>query len=271
MAKASKLAKFLKNHPLCCFCGGMVQATTIDHIPPKACFPRGLSPSTFEFPACAQCNNGTARDDAIFGYYSQLIDFNQSGRTSSDLERLRQLHNDLINRYPQAIPDFGSIKPLYKIGSLYSPSPVAYSVQFQSYIYQTVLHVALAKLTHALYYRETGKVLTPKHILTGITYQLQGRGAVLTDYLNMMLPVRRIATKENVHNYGNRFMYKFLYTADDDFFIYAVQFGLGLIMQGSTYGPDVRMPEDTLTNLPQVFAGQGPEFYRNIPFGVISS
>ena len=75
-----KKERFHKDHPFCCFCGGARPATTIDHVPPRACFPRGLMPEGFEFPSCKECNEGTSKQDMIFGFTASLVDFNDANR-----------------------------------------------------------------------------------------------------------------------------------------------------------------------------------------------
>jgi hypothetical protein len=125
---ASRKARFLKEHPLCCFCGGTRTATTLDHVPPKACFPLGFWPEEFEFPSCNLCNNGTSKRDTIFGFYSMLLDFNEDNRTHADRERLEKLRDEIARRYPDALPDPASREPIYRAGHIITPSPVAISV-----------------------------------------------------------------------------------------------------------------------------------------------
>ena len=66
MPKAqSKLGKkklFFAKHPYCCFCGGTKPATTLDHVPPKACFPdvRGIFIAYSGFSAAAVADVKTA-------------------------------------------------------------------------------------------------------------------------------------------------------------------------------------------------------------------
>lgn len=70
--KKSRYQKLLEDNSLCCLCGGVTRSSTVDHIPPQACFPRGFFPEGFEFPACEVCNGSTKKEDQIFGYYMQM-------------------------------------------------------------------------------------------------------------------------------------------------------------------------------------------------------
>lgn len=47
--------QFLKEHPVCCYCGDA--ATTTDHCPPRSFFERRGWPEGYEFPACGPCND----------------------------------------------------------------------------------------------------------------------------------------------------------------------------------------------------------------------
>ena len=154
--RASRKARFLREHPLCCFCGGTRPATTLDHVPPKACFQLGFCPEEFEFPSCSLCNNGTSKHDTIFGLYSMLLDFNEDNRTHADRERLEKLRDEIARRYPDALPDPASREPIYRAGRIIIPSPVAISVSTKPLVKEAMKTIG-EKLAHALYYREMKK------------------------------------------------------------------------------------------------------------------
>lgn len=68
-----RLEKFLKAHPICCFCGGGTPAINRDHIPPSSIFSNHKWPVGYEFPACEPCNNGSSRDDAVIALFSRFF------------------------------------------------------------------------------------------------------------------------------------------------------------------------------------------------------
>jgi hypothetical protein len=90
MPKLGKKKRFMQTNPFCCFCGGTAPSTTIDHVPPKACFPDGYWPDNFEFPACDACNRGSKKDDALAGFYTQQLGFNEANRTAADIAKNEQ-------------------------------------------------------------------------------------------------------------------------------------------------------------------------------------
>jgi hypothetical protein len=50
-----KNRRFLSQHPACCFCGGLAEPTTIDHVPARSFFIDRKYPNGMEFPACGNC------------------------------------------------------------------------------------------------------------------------------------------------------------------------------------------------------------------------
>jgi len=240
---ASRKARFLKEHPLCCFCGGTRTATTLDHVPPKACFPRGFCPEEFEFPSCSLCNNGTSKHDTIFGLYSMLLDFNEDNRTHADRERLEKLRDEIARRYPDALPDPASREPIYRAGHIITPSPVAISVSTKPAVNEAMKTIG-EKLAHALYYREMKRIITSDHRFFASTYQLQRAGTEdLTAFFKRLLPDLRIGRRSNIKKYGNRFAYMSGCKPKEDLFLFAAQFGYGLVCWGMVLGPGMELSE----------------------------
>jgi len=238
--RLSKTKRFLLDHPYCCFCGGAEPSTTIDHVPPKACFPEGYCPEEFEFPACEKCNGESRRDDQLFGFYSQLLDFNESNRTPADVAKITKLQDSIAHNFPDALPDASTARPIYTVGSVITPSPLAIEVRTPS-LFREPVETLERKLTHALYYRETGRALSKNHLFLSEFYQPQGSSDVLTKYLVGLLPDQTIGGRSNVKNYGERFGYKSGWKEMEDFFMYIAQFGRGLIVWGIVLGPDTKI------------------------------
>ena len=167
----SKVQRFLANNPYCYFCGGTRAATTVDHVPPRACFPDGFMPEDFEFPACKECNEGATKQDQIFGFYTMLLDFDESKTTRpADRAKFEKLRQGIINNYPDALPDTPSARPVYHDGLIQTLSPQAISIQTSPALKEAVV-IAGQKLAHALYMRETGKIVTAEHRFFTSVYQ----------------------------------------------------------------------------------------------------
>jgi hypothetical protein len=65
-------ARILQEHPFCCYCGGGVAATTIDHVPAKILFPYKRRPRGLEVPACTACNKANSKFDQMAGVFSRV-------------------------------------------------------------------------------------------------------------------------------------------------------------------------------------------------------
>lgn len=239
----SRQQKFLEEHPDCYFCGGANPASTVDHVPPRACFPDEYVPENFESPACKACNEGTTKQDLIFGIYSMLLDFDESKMMREENQKkIRKLMQGIANNYPEAWPDMTSVRPVNRIGSIITPVPVAVEFSTPSAL-KDASEVMCRKLTHALYYRETGKILTSKHQFLSSAYQPQRGGTQdLTAYLTSLLPNRTVGRRTNIKKYGDRFQYDSGYKELEDFFFYAAQFGHSIIVWGMVCGPGIERP-----------------------------
>lgn len=227
--RPSKTKRFLLDHPYCCFCGGAELATTIDHVPPKACLPEGHCPEEFEFPACEQCNGESRRDDQLFGFYAQLLDFNESNRTPADVAKITKLRDSISHNFPDALPDASTARPIYNVGSVITPSPLAIDCVPLAY-FASRLKLWKENSRTPCTTEKLGRALSKTHAFLSEFYQPQGSSDVLTKYLVGLLPDKTIGGRSNVKNYGERFGYKSGWKEVEDFFMYIAQFGRGLIV-----------------------------------------
>lgn len=242
-SRPTRLQQVIASHPYCYFCGGTRAATTLDHVPPRACFPDGFMPEEFEFPACKACNEGATKQDQIFGLYALLLDFDESKTLSvADRAKIEKLRQGILNNYPDALPDTRSARPLFHSGLIRTLSPQAISIETPPAFKEAIV-ITGQKLAHALYFRETGKVMTPEHLFFTSLYQPQHVGTeALTALFTSLLPATEIGSRRNIKNYGDRFRYMWGYKEKEDFFNFASQFGRGLILWGIAMGSSVAIP-----------------------------
>jgi hypothetical protein len=57
--------RVLEACPFCIYCGGEVQAVSIDHVPPRVMFRGKHRPKGLEFASCKCCNEGTGHADLV--------------------------------------------------------------------------------------------------------------------------------------------------------------------------------------------------------------
>ena len=254
MPKLSKRARFLQNHPFCCFCGGNAPATTSDHIPPRACFPDGFHPESFEFPACQGCNAASKEDDQIVGLTVLLMEWSELNGTPEHKAKVLKLWRGITENYPNALPDLSRVRPIYRVGHVITPTPAALVLPLST----EPINYLLSKLTHSLYYLEVGKPLSKSQRFQSGFYQIQGNPPDLTNYLATLLPKTAIGNRPNIKNYGQygeRFAYKAGFKEDEDFFVYAAQFGKSMIVWGMTFGPNTQFSEPAPALGPVMQAG----------------
>lgn len=95
--KKERKQQFYGDHPNCCFCGGVVAATTQDHFPSRTLFRHRAWPNGYLFPACEKCNAVTADDEELVAMLSLV----RTGETDSgDKARLKRLFASVPRRFP---------------------------------------------------------------------------------------------------------------------------------------------------------------------------
>jgi hypothetical protein len=235
MPRLGKKKRFFAKHPFCCFCSsGTKAATTVDHVPPKSSFPDGHWPEEFEFPACGICNEETKKNDQIFGYYALALDFNRENHTLAHFAKIDKLRAGINNNYPDALPNLVGSRAIFSAGPVITPL-LAFEITTSPAV-RTAITSTARKLTYALYYREHGKVITSNNWVYSASYQPQRPGMkTFTEFFAELLPDQTTGIRSNLKHYTTRFAYK-SGVKDDDLFIHAAQFGLGLITWGIVIG-----------------------------------
>jgi hypothetical protein len=188
-----------------------------------------------------------------------LLDFDESKvHREEDRKKMAKLRQGIANNYPDALPDETKSYPVNRVGSVITSAPVAISVPTPQSL-KDAIKMMTAKLTHALYFRETGKILTRKHQFLSSAYQPQlGNTQTLTSCFTGLLPNLTVGARSNIKEYGDRFRYISGYKGDD-LFIYAAQFGHGLILWGIVCGPGMEKPRSgPLGSAPWLSGGCGP-------------
>jgi len=98
------------------------------------------------------------------------------------------------------------------------------------------------KLAHALYYREMKSIVKADHRFFASMYQIQRAGTEnLTTFFKRLLPDLRIGNRSNIKQYGARFAYMSGCKPKEDFFVFAAQFGYGLICWGMVLGTGMQL------------------------------
>lgn len=105
-AKQSATAKFIAQHPLCCFCGATRAATTREHMPPRSLFDNSHRPDKLVMPACQECNHGTSTADLVAAIVSRW-NYNSGAVEIADhrklIGRVRRHHSEIYSEWTEPV------------------------------------------------------------------------------------------------------------------------------------------------------------------------
>lgn len=90
-------AEFLKQHLVCCFCGGNTPATTVDHVPSRQMFSLRRRPKGLEVPACECCNRATASHEQVAAMLGRIY---PDGPTEVEREEMRRIMDAVNTNVP---------------------------------------------------------------------------------------------------------------------------------------------------------------------------
>ncbi|MES1985632.1 MAG: hypothetical protein V4461_11820 [Pseudomonadota bacterium] len=237
-----KRARFLEAHPWCCFCGGDEQATTIDHIPARACFKNRAYPEGFEFPACSSCQAASRKDDMAFAFYVRLLDRNPENFDDAEIDRMMAgLRNNLPHLFPDGhLTNREKRKVLRQMG-LEKPQGLALS-QVPAVKFDSIVHSHIDRYTRkialALYYREQGVSARRDHMMLASWGQSASPTFVasMAGFVNMT-PIVTVGARSNL-NFGDQFSYRCNKRLQPDVFAMIAQFGAGIIINCLIVEPD---------------------------------
>ena len=242
--------RFLVEHPICCFCGGATPASTRDHIPNRACFPRKEGPEGFEFPACDDCQARLRIEEQFFAFFCRMSDRDNA---NYDKETSRKLISGIANNLPHLLPNpyLGASekrRALRNFG-LAKPANVAAGdlpmVSLPPAI-DPVIRTVAKKLGLALFYRHKSRPAGPDHLISSYWAQAAdqktiSRWAEVAEDLGHV----EIGSRPNIQ-FGNRFRYRWSMEEPGlpDIFIVIAQFGLGLTICSMVTDPIAWLEEE---------------------------
>lgn len=162
--KENRNQLFLRENPICIFCGGTVEATTIDHVPPKIVFRSKQWPETFAFAACKPCNEATRTQDKLVGFLARM---GHDDTNPIEKEEMQKLMQSVISSQPEMIlrmlnlgvrdkRKYARETGIYpETGQSYKDLPV---IKVTDEVNEAV-KVTAEKITKALYFKHTGQIL----------------------------------------------------------------------------------------------------------------
>lgn len=157
--KAATRARFLAEHPRCCFCGDTASSTTIDHQPGRVFFRGKRFPDDHIYPACQPCQDISRDAESLI---SLLIARNDL--SNEELPRWSARHKSIRDRYPEYLEEIvPSDRRREEFSKRASDPPIGLSsehmITLNADLWDSVFQMFAKKLVLALHYKAWGKPL----------------------------------------------------------------------------------------------------------------
>ncbi len=235
--KLGKKQRFLRDHPICCFCGGATPSVTTDHVPNRACFQGRAYPEGFEFPACGRCQVRSRPDEQAFAFLCNLSDRNPD---NYDGDQSRRLIHGIRNNQPHLFPRLPESanerrRGLRQLGQALPPGMSLSEVPMVSLStdYEPIIRRIGAKIGLALYYRHKGiPALETMGITCNWAQAVNMKMMAIFAEVAKDLQFREEGWRPNL-DFGDRFSYIWNIedsSNDPDIFAAIVQFGQGMVV-----------------------------------------
>lgn len=247
--KEDRRAEILREHPVCCYCGGARLAETIDHAPPRICFKGKVGPEGYELPACLACNNDISLSEMVAAFYIRMADDTPENFDDADIQRLISA---IANNAPSCLPNprLSSAEKRRTLrerglalpaGALLADAPIAGIPD----AVQAHMSLFARKMLAALFYRETGRILGDEHRLI-LQWAQRGSPAAEVSLQCATAWFGRMRTgRRQKADLGTQFAYRFGYHENHGFFGLWMEFGslcfftvAGPADQLASLGPD---------------------------------
>lgn len=241
-AARRKRRRFLEEHPYCCFCGGGALATTIDHVPNRACFLGRAFPEGFEFPACGRCQDASRTDELAFAFAVRMCDTNSANYDSDESDRaITGLANNLRHLLPNPFLSANEKRRAWRgMGLAVPPGEIVADlpvVEINPAIHAHVLRYA-RKLAVALYYREKGRIAPPdRKIMAAWTQSSNQKGMRALRGFVEITPRATVGRRTNL-DFGDQFNYHWDASDEPDLMAALVRFGQGVVLGTAVADPE---------------------------------
>jgi hypothetical protein len=157
--KKRRKQDFLKRHPICCHCGGLAPATTIDHVPSIQMFSLRHRPRGLEVPACDTCNRATKQHEQVAAWFGRIF---SDARTVEECDELQQIMRSVKNNNPGLIEEMmpsPDQEALFAQSSSSLPPTAAGVLKCSGPLVNKSMQIFGAKLGFALHYTTTGHIV----------------------------------------------------------------------------------------------------------------
>jgi hypothetical protein len=225
-----RMHALLRAQPWCIYCGGVNEATTTDHMPPR---PRGL-----EFSACEPCNSGGRVAEKIVGLVSRIYPdpANDAGR-----EELKRLYREFASHHPDLLEEmWPTDDQLQQEANLPASTHV---LNARGPLLNKAMNRFAAKLALALHFKMTGAIASTAAAVAGRWYSNhQAYTGAIPDILLQAIRDAAGTLVQGKWNVGEQFAYAGAHTPSRKQSLFVARFRAAFAVAGMVYD-DLEPPE----------------------------
>jgi len=222
----------LKKYPWCIYCGGVVQADTVEHNPARIIFLGKQRPKGLEFPSCEACNRGTSHADLVAGLMSRVY---PDAPTDAARDELKKILNAVANNIPGLLLEMEVSRNQEKILLRTVPGapPGAALLRVNGPLVSRHMTMFGAKLGFALHYEAYGSAVPIAGGVQPLWFSnvQAARGELPMELINLLPGPRTL--RQGTKHVGDQFQYSWQVTEEGRHgFFYAVfrsSFAIGAV------------------------------------------
>lgn len=250
------IQEFAKEHPHCCFCGGLNTTTTRDEVPPRTMFKDRVWPDGYRFPACQTCNSASRYIDQALALYARM----SFADRHTDEEELTPYIHGVANNRPDLLPIVSnrSIDAKKLLRSLGIEKPEGtfakdYPIARIPEEAMSAFDVFFAKLFSALYYKHTERIVPAGSAIALI----KDTNQIYEDpnpfgWLHRLPFDNEPTIQRSGMSLQDQFDYRWTYNPEEDLFGFSFQLRYSIfgIISGPVSDPDDWMDGTIIRTLP---------------------
>jgi hypothetical protein len=239
--------QFIREHPFCCFCGGLTPTAEIDHVPPRVLFDNRQWPQGYDFPACVPCNRASRHDEQIVGLLSRIYPGPTSKKQEAEFdERLRAVADNYPGLLEEMMPTAEQVKATVSEYVISSTRPDLAFLSVRGPLVNSAVANFGRKLFLALHYKHTGSIL-PKNGGVAILWfsNLQIQNNEIPKELAPLVSGFPDLKRSNM-NLSDQFFYRFGFTEDlmASVFLTFFRRTFAILGYANAVAPDILLPQN---------------------------
>lgn len=228
-AISSRRAKFLAEHPICCFCGGKAAAIEMDHVPGRAVFKGRSWPEGYVFPACTPCNQKTRLDEMLFSFLCRMHPDPSSERDRNEMAAIiKSIENNFPGILKLLTPSAREVRRFLKKSRVPLPRGMALSevpiLKTDHPTLRNSVRQAAKKLALALFYKHSSRIVPPDGAIaiaffTNVTFKPNEWPVELFQVFSGLPTLKRAS-----HSLEDQFNYQYAIGSDAEFAGFLIRF-----------------------------------------------